>query len=251
MDAKELLPYANEANVQIYDEQAKKETCNVYCRDYTFNSVLGDIEGLKMLILPCGTGRNVRDALKRNVKMVLAVDIAEKNIEFSKSEDAESGIDSTKVTYKLHDAKYPVKFESGTCDVALIMHLLCFAKTRDELENMCLCTAMNVKRGGSAIFYSCAAWDPINKDEFERLSGVENVQYDDHVMPNTCSYDWKGLPMTMWLWRIEDMIGAIMKAGFQDVKVHKLKCSPEYKGSLSLHKFSEVTNYLFITAVRS
>ena len=67
---------------------------------------------------------------------------------------------ATELEYRLLDAKVPTRvFGAGEmgADIALAVHLFCFAESRAELLDMCRCVALNTRAGGRVICYSCAS----------------------------------------------------------------------------------------------
>jgi SAM-dependent methyltransferase len=173
-----LQPYSTQENVTLYDKNVKGEDCNIYCADPVLwgRLLTSDVvRGSSVLVLPCGTGRNVWKLAGLGAARVLACDIAPENVEFCKVHEAEevaaavmavaetrgdstaaAAPVATTIEYSLVDAKVPTKVspaEAGA-DIALAMHLFCFAESRPQLLAMCRCIALNIRPGGQVICYS-------------------------------------------------------------------------------------------------
>ena len=86
-----LQPYATEERVALYDKNVTDEDCNVYCMNNVMWGQLTPekVAGASVLVLPCGTGRNVRRLAKLGAARIMACDVAPKNLEFCQAHDAE------------------------------------------------------------------------------------------------------------------------------------------------------------------
>lgn len=62
-----LEAYSTEERVALYDKNVRDEDCNVYCmNNVLWGKLLTEevVRGSSVLVLPCGTGRNVRQLAK-------------------------------------------------------------------------------------------------------------------------------------------------------------------------------------------
>lgn len=112
--------------------------------NYSLLGAIGDVKGKKVLDLACGNGYFSRKLLVQNPSEIVAVDISEEMIKLAKANPKNKGI-----KFVLGDVNQLKKL--GEFDIAIAGFLLHYAKTKDELFNMCKNIYSNLKKGGSFI----------------------------------------------------------------------------------------------------
>ena len=94
-----------------------------------------NLNGKVVLDIASGLGYYTRLAAKRGAKVVISVDFVEEQLETSKKISEQLGVFS-EIKYLAKDAKEPELYHEGGCEVALGIHLLCYAANHSELERM-------------------------------------------------------------------------------------------------------------------
>ena len=97
-------------------------------------------------------------------KYIIGSDIVEEQIVYMKKRFQELGIDKEKYELHTHDSKIVKQLSEQLADFALVLHLLCFADTKEELLSMSQCIYDNLKEGGTVLFYSCHPIDETKKN---------------------------------------------------------------------------------------
>lgn len=108
--------------------------------------LLGDVAGRNVLDLACGFGFYTRLIKERGAERVVGVDLSDAMIDIARAhEDAHPlGIE-----YKIADVTTLASI--GSFDIVTAVWLLHYAKTSDELRNMCVNIGRNLKEGGRFI----------------------------------------------------------------------------------------------------
>lgn len=109
-------------------------------------NLLGNFAGQNILDLACGCGFYTRKIKEGGAGRVVGVDLSAAMIEIARSEETANPLG---IEYKVADVS---KLGSvGSFDIVTAVWLLHYAKTGDELKNMCFNVARNLKKGGRFI----------------------------------------------------------------------------------------------------
>jgi hypothetical protein len=71
---------------------------------------------------------------------------------------------------------------------------------------------------------------------------------DEGRLPSSTEYDFKGLVMKSCNWPLAVLQACLAEAGFADIALHPCPVAEAYRGPLDLARFTQVSNYHFITA---
>ncbi|KAI1970851.1 hypothetical protein LOZ53_005543 [Ophidiomyces ophidiicola] len=108
----------------------------------TVNSIVGDVEGCRVLDLACGTGHHSRRFLERGAKEVVGLDQSEGMI--AKARELSEG--DKRLRFRVADCREP--FDEGEFDLVLAALLLNYASNEKELLGMWQNIANSMKPGG-------------------------------------------------------------------------------------------------------
>ena len=110
---------------------------------YSYQQLLGDVSGLKVLDLACGEGFYSRRVKLRGADVVVGVDVSTQMIELARRQEAAQPLG---IEYIVADAGQEDVF--GVFDMVIASYLLNYARSREELLAFCRTIAANLKPGG-------------------------------------------------------------------------------------------------------
>ncbi len=116
---------------------------------YSVLRLVGDVRGLEVLDVACGTGLYARALRRAGATRVVGVDIAEMMVNVARQIEEETKLG---IEYRVADA---AAFESlGTFDLAVAVYLLHYAPTLEALRAMASNIARSLKPGGRLVSFS-------------------------------------------------------------------------------------------------
>ncbi|WP_269541957.1 class I SAM-dependent methyltransferase [Cerasicoccus fimbriatus] len=123
--------------------EAKQDPWRYMIEEPSFIGQIGDVTGLKVVDLACGSGHYTRKVMARGPASMLGVDISEEQIKLARAEEQRQplGID-----YQVADAT--AEGPQLDYDLAMSAYLLPYTRTIDELDAYCRGIARHVKPGG-------------------------------------------------------------------------------------------------------
>jgi len=234
----------HEENSAYFDEIARHyervDTGSFLLRQYSeihslFN-ILGDITGKSILELSCSDGFYTRKLKQKGAARVVGVDLSEKMIELGKREEAKNPLGIEYVAcdvFKLGCI--------GSFDLVVTPFLLNYARTKEELLEMCQIIHANLKPTGRFVSLN-------NHPQLHSVSGFEKygitksfsqplrdempitvtliIQHED-AEPQTVTFDSHYFNQATFEWALES-------AKFTKVCWHQLEISP-----LGIQKFGQ------------
>jgi len=137
--------------VEIYDDivfdYGAVKSC-IYKAKYeepAFWEALGEISGKDILDLACGSGFYTRSMKHKGANTVVGVDISDPMILEAKRQEDQATLD---IQYYVGDAK-AYSYKSDACfDVVMAQYLLCYAESKEVLQQFCQTAYKNTKSGG-------------------------------------------------------------------------------------------------------
>lgn len=132
-----------------YDQSIRLLPVRNYIEAFSVLQLIGDVRGLEVLDLACGTGFYARAMRRAGASRVVALDLSEGMIGVAKGIESDSplGID-----YRVADASSLTTL--GSFDLVLGIYLLHYAATEQALRSMCAGIARNLKPGGRLVAFS-------------------------------------------------------------------------------------------------
>ena len=110
---------------------------------YSYRKLLGNIAGKSVLDLACGEGFYTRRIKENGAGRVIGVDLSARMIELARKQEAANPL---KIDYIVGDV---LKLgEIGRFDLVVASYLLNYARTKEQLLDMCRTIAVNLKPGG-------------------------------------------------------------------------------------------------------
>lgn len=124
-------------------KQAKQAPWRIHVEQFTLFELIGDVTGKSVLDLACGEGFLSRELKARDARRVVGVDISQAMIDLARSQEQSAG---QGIEYLVSDVKDLVLEEQF--DLVVAGWLLNYARTPDELLEMCQSIARHLKPGG-------------------------------------------------------------------------------------------------------
>jgi SAM-dependent methyltransferase len=130
---------------QIADEykRAKQQPWRFYVERYTLLRLIGDVAGKSVLDLACGEGYYSRALKHQGAAEVVGVDLSVGMIELARQEEARRPLG---IEYRVGDARQVA--EAQGFDLVVAAYLLNYARTEEELLELCRAVARGLKPGG-------------------------------------------------------------------------------------------------------
>lgn len=132
----------------MYDRSFTEIPLRRYVEQPSFYRVLGDVNGLSVLDLACGTGYYTREIRRRGAARALGVDLSEDMIRVARAREQAELLG---VEYRVGDAG--TLEHLGDFDLVTGIHLLHYASSLKHLKGMCHSISTNLKRGARFIGY--------------------------------------------------------------------------------------------------
>lgn len=124
-------------------QQSKTLPFREYVEWYSYRKLLGNISGKSVLDLACGEGFYTRRVKEKGASRVVGVDISARMIELARKQEAAN---PRRIDYIVADV---LKLgEIGSFDLVVASYLLNYARTKDQMLDMCRAIAVNLKPGG-------------------------------------------------------------------------------------------------------
>ena len=124
-------------------KRAKVQPWRTHIERYTLLRLAGDVTGKAVIDLACGEGYYTRALRQRGAARVVGVDLSRAMIELAEAEEARRPLG---LEYRVGDVRtleVPEKF-----DLAFAAYLLNYARTAEELTQMCRAVAGALRPGG-------------------------------------------------------------------------------------------------------
>ncbi len=187
-----------------------------YVEQASVLNVIGDVTGLRVLDVACGTGYYSRLWRQRGASQVVGVDISPEMVQAAQKIEAASPLG---LTYLVRDVGTMEVL--GTFDLVVGVYLLHYATTGEHLDQMCQCIAANLVSGGRFVTDTvnpAAARQPGYYEPY----GMALYAHDDMVDGTEYSFAFtttQGMisPLTIHYWTIARLEQALTKAGFTDI----------------------------------
>lgn len=210
---------------ELYQE-AKKQPWRDRIESHSLMSLLGDLNGKKVVDVACGEGHFTRKLRRAGASRVVGVDISERMIALASQQES---ADPLGVEYRVEDAAADGPL--GDFDLAVSAWLLVYAHSRAELAAMCRGLARRLAPGGRFVTLTT---NP-NLYHFDvpdyRRYGFEICLEPD--VREGASILWRiflggaSLEIENYYLPIEAYETALRDAGFREVAFHPPVLSPE------------------------
>jgi toxoflavin synthase len=138
-----------DANIAAqYDRSFTEIPLRRYVELPSVDRILGDVSGLSVLDLACGTGYYAKQLRRRRAARVVGVDLSEAMIRAASSQEEKERLG---VEYVVADAG--ALEHLGDFDLVTGIHLLHYANSLEHLNGTCQGISRNLKAGGRFVGY--------------------------------------------------------------------------------------------------
>lgn len=216
----------NEGDIAEEYQLSKTLLWRARIEDHSFLTLIGDVTGKKVLDLACGEGHFTRMLRAAGAAEVVGADLSERMVELATKQETE---DPLGITYRVEDAR--TRCAAPEFDIAAAAWLLVYARSRDELANMCDGVASRVVSGGRFVtvltnpdVVTFGATPDYRKYHFgvqapsEPAEGAP-IQITLHMPDSDLVIENYYLPLDAYT-------SALTDAGFRNVTVHQPQLSP-------------------------
>jgi SAM-dependent methyltransferase len=191
---------------------------------YTLLELVGDLRGLRVMDLACGTGVYTRLLKQRGAGRMVGVDISPDMIEQARQEEREAPLG---IEFVVEDAlrMKPTR----DFDLVTAVYLLNYASTREELLGMFRCAAEQLEGAGRFVSITTHPDFSLSKPNWTKygLSVLELVDEGDRVACTTEFHVEPPLRMSCYNWKKHVYEQAAREAGFQRLEWRELEIPPE------------------------
>jgi toxoflavin synthase len=196
-----------------------------HIEQYSLLETLGDVSGKTVLDLACGEGYYTRLMRGLGAERVTGVDISAKMIELAQASEKEIPLGVEYVAADARSVRLTDPFE-----VVLAAYLLNYACTREELLDMCVAIARNLKPGGRfvtvnnnplqqpATFKATRKYGFVKSADEEIRNGTP-LHYTIFLDDGTFQFDNYHLDVATHEW-------ALREAGLAGIQWHPMRLSP-------------------------
>jgi ubiquinone/menaquinone biosynthesis C-methylase UbiE len=208
-------------------QRAKLHPWRTHIERYTLLRLAGDVAGKTVIDLACGEGYYTRALRRQGAARVVGVDLSHAMIGLAVAEEARRPLG---VEYRVGDVRS--LRVPGEFDLAFAAYLLNYARTAEELAQMCRAVARALRPGGrfvtansnpkepTAAFPAGRAYGFSRRVEGELVEGAPIVW--EFFLPEGSSFE-----VTNYYLSVGTMEEAFHAAGLREVRWHAPEVSPE------------------------
>jgi toxoflavin synthase len=207
--------------------QIRNSPVNKHIVDHTFFEMVGGLVRKKSVLdLACGEGHYCRVLKRRGAARVVGVDISSQMIKLAEQQEAGEplGID-----YICRDVLKLGRI--GDYDLVVASFLLNYAQTREQLVRMCRTVFENLKPGGHFILlnenFNQSPRDFYGYERYGYAKSMAQPYREGAVITYKMSTGTEELEFKGYYWTKETYQMAFDTAGFKDVQLLNLSCSPQ------------------------
>ena len=212
--------------VAMYDQSFTLVPLRRYVELPSVYQILGDVTGLSVLDLACGTGYYAKELRRRGATRVVGVDLSEDMIRATRSQEAAEPLG---VEYFVGDAG--ALEHLGDFDLVTGIHLLHYANSVEHLRGMAKSISKNLKSGGHFLGYQLnhdLSREPHYYDKYCFNVRITEDAGEGHPFTFSVTLDNQRSPeITAYYWGKESLESALRDAGLTEVRWMVPTPSPE------------------------
>jgi SAM-dependent methyltransferase len=196
-----------------------------YVESHTFFELAGDLTNLNVLDLACGEGFYTRQIMYRGAAQVTGVDISDGMIQLAREAEAASPLG---LQYHCQDALLLALDKQF--DLICASYLLNYARTADELDQMCRVIVHHLKPGGRFItINSNPDYRGMVENMFPYGFTRENDSYEEGAPITYRFYQSDASHIAVTNYHLEKATHetALRGAGLSQIQWHSVQVSPE------------------------
>ncbi|WP_436499877.1 class I SAM-dependent methyltransferase [Actinokineospora sp. HUAS TT18] len=198
---------------------------------YSLEVVEGDVAGLDVLDLACGTGAFTRNLKKRGARRVVGVDVSEGMLDFARKQEAAAPLGVEYITEDV--ASLP---RVGEFDLVTAFALLHYAPSSDALLAMMRSVHDNLRPGGRFTASNMNVVSPEDwvdakrwSDRALRFAPFNGPLYDGLVVPSSLNWNQVSIPMELYYYSRHTYEDGLRAAGFRHIRWHRPVLPPEFE----------------------
>jgi toxoflavin synthase len=208
-------------------KQAKLQPWRTYIERYTLLRLVGDLEGKTVLDLACGEGYYTRELKRRGATRVVGVDLSHEMIALAKTEETRAPLGIEYLVGDVRSLNVPGQF-----DLTFAAYLLNYARTAEELTQMCRAVANSLRPAGRFVTANNNPAEPPANFAMGRPYGYSKRVVGDFVegAPIIWEFflaDGSSIEVTNYCLGVKTMEDAFRTAGLCEVRWHAPEVSPE------------------------
>jgi len=198
-----------------------------YIEEYSVLKAVGNVQGLQVLDVACGTGHYSRVMRNLGATRVVGTDLSPDMVRVARQTEEQEPVGN--IEYHAQDAGDMETL--GQFDLAVAIYLFHYATSLEHLQGMCHSVARNLRPGGRFVTYTlhpdlCREEHYYRKYRFDIFPKPDMRDGDVYSFVLMTEDGWSE-PLTIYYWSWEAMEGALRQAGLSTIKRHNLGVSPE------------------------
>jgi ubiquinone/menaquinone biosynthesis C-methylase UbiE len=207
-------------------KQAKLQPWRTHIERYTLLRLAGDVAGQAVIDLACGEGYYTRALRQQGAARVVGVDQSRGMIGLAEAEEARRPLG---VEYRVGDVR--ALEVPGEFDLAFAAYLLNYARTAEELTQMCRAVARALRPGGRFVTANSNPTESAGDFPAGRAYGFARRTLGELVEGAPVVWEFflpeGSFEITNYYLSVATMEEAFCAAGLRDVRWHAPEVSPE------------------------
>jgi ubiquinone/menaquinone biosynthesis C-methylase UbiE len=207
-------------------KRARPQPWRTHIERYTLLRLAGDVAGNGVIDLACGEGYYTRELRQQGAARVVGVDQSRAMIGLAQAEESRLPLG---LEYRVGDVR--MLEVPGEFDLAFAAYLLNYARTAEELTQMCRAVARALLPGGRFVTANCNPAEPTVAFPAARAYGfsrrVEGALVEGAPLVLEFFLPEGSFEVTNYHLSAETMEEAFRAAGLREVRWHAPEVSPE------------------------
>lgn len=246
--------YNDKEKIKFYEDTMETP----FIKDFRLYTLLNLIDFKDKIVLdcPCSTGAYTEIFLEKGAKYVIGSDIVQEqiNIANQRMETVYPKYSKKPYSFITHDSKIPKQLINNfVVDIAIILHLFCFADNYEVLLDMVKFVYMNLKDGGKIVSFHCVPIYEGKEKEFEKLNGTI-TKYDKYKDENNPGYLVNRLcnafNIERFIYPNEIVEKALKEIGFKNIKYIPYQIDPNSDSRNLLERHISTCDYYYLEATK-
>ena len=207
-------------------KRAKLHPWRTHIERHTLLRLAGDLTGKAVIDLACGEGYYTRELRRRGAASVVGVDLSHGMLALAQAEEGRRPLG---IEYRVGDAK--ALEAGGEFDLVFAAYLLNYARTAEELTQMCRAVARALRPGGRFVTVNNHPADPPANFGAGRAYGFSKRL--EGALVEGAPIVWElflpegSFELTNYYLSVATMEEAFRAAGLREVRWHAPEVSPE------------------------
>jgi len=197
-----------------YDTSFRISAYRTDVEQHSTLQIVGDVQGLQVLDVACGTGHYSRIMRKLGAARVVGVDLSPDMVRVARQTEEQEPLGN--IEYHAQDAGDMETL--GQFDLAVAVYLFHYATSLEHLQGMCHSVARNLRPGGRFVTFVlnpglCTAEGYYRKYLVDIFARADMHDGDAYSFMFRVEDGWTS-PLTVYYWSWNAVEGALQQAGF-------------------------------------